>query len=263
MSQKDHFTALRQGLSSGYNLLLDRHIDVRTGLDFGIHVLSSGQSFRWRDNETECAFLILHGYGEISADSRSVSFGRTNWIHQKPFVVHGPAGCLFEIKAETDCEIAFVGTANTAHFEPRFFAPPDIHTEHRGKGVLHDTSYRLIRCVFDNDNSPPEVKLVLGEVVNLPGRWSSYPPHHHPQPEIYYYRFSPERGYGHGELGENVFLLRNHDLLRIIDSQDHSQVAAPGYYMYYLWAIRHLETARYTGFEFNPHHKWLLKTEVK
>ena len=64
----------------------------------------------------------------------------------------------------------------------------------------------------------------------------------------------------HGELGSRVFQLRDHDLLRITSGNDHSQVAAPGYHMYYLWAIRHLEGDPYTGFEFNPEHSWLLDT---
>ena len=40
--------------------------------------------------------------------------------------------------------------------------------------------------------------MVLGEVVNLPGKWSSYPPHHHPQPECYFYRFDKPMGFGAG-----------------------------------------------------------------
>jgi 5-deoxy-D-glucuronate isomerase len=45
-------------------------------------------------------------------------------------------------------------------------------------------------------------------------------------------------------------------VLRIPGGQDHAQCAAPGYHMYYLWAIRHLEGARYAGFETSPDHRW-------
>jgi 5-deoxy-glucuronate isomerase len=96
----------------------------------------------------------------------------------------------------------------------------------------------------------------VGEVVSLPGRWSSYPPHHHAQPEIYYYRFDPPQGYGHAELGDEVFKVHQHDLLRITAGNDHAQAAAPGYHMYYLWAIRHLDGNPYTGFEYTETHKW-------
>ncbi len=49
--------------------------------------------------------------------------------------------------------------------------------------------------MFDLDNAP-QSNLVMGEVFNQPGRWSSYPPHHHPQPEVYYYQFEHPEGFG-------------------------------------------------------------------
>ena len=57
---------------------------------------------------------------------------------------------------------------------------------------------------------------MLGEVVTLPGGWSSYPPHHHPQPEIYHYRFTHPQGFGHAELGDDVFKVRHYDTIRIL-----------------------------------------------
>ena len=114
-----------------------------------------------------------------------------------------------------------------------------------------------MRLVFDR-RTRPESKLVLGEVLNYPGRWSSYPPHHHAQPEIYHYRFTLPQGYGHAELGERVYKVRQHDTLRIPAGHDHAQVAAPGYGMYYLWIVRHLDGNPYKGFEHTPEHTWLL-----
>jgi 5-deoxy-glucuronate isomerase len=40
--------------------------------------------------------------------------------------------------------------------------------------------------------------------------------------------------------------------------EDHAQVSAPGYGMYYLWVVRHLPGNPYKGFEFTEEHKWLL-----
>ena len=136
--------------------------------------------------------------------------------------------------------------------------PEDVENEHRGKGQLDDTSYRIVRCVFDRRTAPPEARLVLGDVVTFPGRWSSYPPHHHPQGELYYYRFEPDWGYGHGELGEDVYKLYHNDLLRITGLRDHAQTAAPGFHMYYVWTIRHDTGNPYTGFEFTKPFETLL-----
>jgi 5-deoxy-glucuronate isomerase len=133
--------------------------------------------------------------------------------------------------------------------------------EHRGRGLLDDTAYRLVRTIFDCRNRP-EAVLVLGEVVSFPGRWSSYPPHHHPQPEIYHYRFTEPQGYGHAELGDEVLKIRHGDTLKILDRKDHAQVAAPGYGMYYVWVIRHLPGEPYQTPEFTEEHRWLLQADA-
>jgi 5-deoxy-glucuronate isomerase len=103
------------------------------------------------------------------------------------------------------------------------------------------------------------VELVLGEVVTLPGGWSSYPPHHHPQPEIYHYRFTHPQGYGHAELGERVVKVHQFDTVKIPAGKDHAQCAAPGYGMYYSWVIRHLPQAPYTVPEFADEHRWTME----
>ena len=123
--------------------------------------------------------------------------------------------------------------------------------------MVQDACRRNVRLIFDYDNNP-ESNLVLGEVVNYPGRWSSYPPHHHDQPEIYYYRFTEPQGYGHAELGDSVFKVQQNDTMIIPPQLDHAQVSAPGYGMWYLWVIRHLEGNPYTGFEFTEDHAWTL-----
>ena len=60
----------------------------------------------------------------------------------------------------------------------------------------------------------------MGEVVTAPGGWSSYPPHHHEQPEIYHYRFTEPQGYGHAECGDDVFKVRQYDTYKIVDEKN-------------------------------------------
>jgi 5-deoxy-glucuronate isomerase len=128
---------------------------------------------------------------------------------------------------------------------------------------MRETSTRIVRTVFD-DRDAPLAKLVLGEVVGVPGKWSSYPPHHHPQPEIYHYRFLPERGFGLTAIGEEAYLLRERDTVLIRDSQDHPQVTAPGYAMWYLWVIRHLDGDRYRAPwpAFTGDHAWVMDRDA-
>ena len=113
-----------------------------------------------------------------------------------------------------------------------------------------------------NTINAKDSNLVLGEVIDFPGKWSSYPPHHHPQPEIYFYKFLPENGFGHAELGEDVYKVRNNDAILIHENLTHPQVAAPGYAMYYIWVIRHLENNQYVNPIFVPEHAWVMEKDA-
>ena len=100
-----------------------------------------------------------------------------------------------------------------------------------------------------------------GEVVNGAGKWSSYPPHHHPQWEMYHYRFFPANGFAYSEQGDEVFKVKDGDTAVIPPGLAHPQCAAPGYALAYLWAIRHLDGCRFGSDShiFVPEHAWTLK----
>jgi 5-deoxy-glucuronate isomerase len=231
------------------------------GMWLTTHKARPGESFSVESDDQEFAVLALSGRGMLSSGGRRLAFDRPSWLDTNPTVIHVPAGSSVLVGAEDDgpVEVVVVGTPNTRRFATRYYAPEEVGVEQRGKGLLNETCHRIVRLVFDDTNGPPESNLVLGEVVNFAGKWSSYPPHHHPQPEIYYYRFDPPQGYGHGELGDEVFKIRSGDLLAITENRSHCQVSAPGYNMYYLWAIRHPEGSRYRGFTFEPEHAWTLQ----
>lgn len=244
----------------GIHWILSEQELAPAGLCFGVCRLAPEKSLRLRIGH-ETALVAFRGKGEFRAGETSLSFERHDWVLSNPSVLHLPSTLAPEIynRGREPLEVLVVRTPNEDWFAPRVFLPEQIQIEHRGKGILQDTSYRIVRLVFDDRNGPPESRLVLGEVVNLPGRWSSYPPHFHRQPEIYYYRFRPRQGYGHAELGPEVFKVEDGDLLVINGERTHAQVSAPGYHMYYLWAIRHLEEDRYDGFTFDPLHEWTLR----
>jgi 5-deoxy-glucuronate isomerase len=230
------------------------------GFDFGILRLGAGQGYEV-PAQREGALLLMEGDVELRFDGCTESVTRRSLFDADPVVLHFPAGTAVAVRCrgETDhAELALVQAENDRSFEPRLFDRESMvePSEHRGRGLLDDAAYRIVRTVFDRRNRPRS-NLVLGEVVTFPGRWSSYPPHHHPQPEIYHYRFTEPQGFGHGELGDEVLKVRQHDTVKILDGQDHAQVAAPGYGMYYIWAIRHLPGQPYTVPEFTEEHRWL------
>jgi len=176
-------------------------------------------------------------------------------------VLHVAAGKSARIKAISECEFAVSRVENEKQFATRIYdSGTMLEKEFRGRGLLNNTSMRIVRTVFDIRNSP-DSKLVIGEVVTPPGGWSSYPPHFHEQPEIYHYRFTEPQGYGHAECGDEVFKVRQFDTYKILDQKEHAQTAAPGYGMYYIWVIRHLDGKPYSVPIFNDHHSWT-KTET-
>lgn len=243
------------GFPRGWTAVTEASTLGGTGMDFGILKLDAYERWEMTAHQ-EAAYLLMQGRITFGWESSSQVAERSSVFEENPTVLHVPARIPVWIEAHEACELAVCRTDNASGFDPILFdAGSMCEVEHRGKGSLGDTAHRIVRTVFDKRNRP-DSNLVLGEVINFPGRWSSYPPHHHPQPEIYHYRFTDPQGYGHGELGDEVYKLRQYDTLLIQDEKDHAQTSAPGYGMYYLWVIRHLEGAPYVVPEFTAEHSW-------
>ena len=51
--------------------------------------------------------------------------------------------------------------------------------------------------------------------------------------------------------------VHNNDTVFIQPGQTHPQCTPPGYALWYLWGIRHLESARYGTPTFVPEHLWV------
>jgi 5-deoxy-glucuronate isomerase len=252
-------TKHRRGFGPGYTAITRAgEPGDETGISMGVLRLAAGEVHSAAPSQ-ETAFLLMEG--KISGTAGGIGFDleRHSLFDESPSCLHGPAGSRVEIRAATDTELTVYACDNPATFKPRVFGPGDVPDERRGDGQVGGRCLRLVRTIFDARNSPPEARLVLGEVVTLPGGWSSYPPHHHPQPEIYHYRFTHPQGFGHAEHGDDVFKVHAYDTIRIQAGNDHAQVAAPGYGMYYAWVIRHLPGQPYDVPEFTAEHAWTMK----
>lgn len=226
-------------------------------MDFCVLKLGTGAVVR-ETHASESAWVLLGGEAEVEFADTRARVRRGSLFDEPPSALHlGPDTAVTIRALSADTEWAVVRTPNDRRFAPRLFLPSDLTPEYRGAGLVQDACLRNVRLIFDRA-ARPEANLVLGEVVNYPGRWSSYPPHHHDQPEIYHYRFTHPDGYGHAELGDDVVKVRAHDTVVIPPGLDHAQVSAPGYGMYYLWMIRHLPGNPYIGFTFAEEHKWTL-----
>jgi 5-deoxy-glucuronate isomerase len=232
--------------------------DDATGIELGVLRLAAGTRHEVVA-ASETAWLLMEGEVRVAVAGHDVTVRRESLFDELPSCVHVSAGERVIFMCITAVELTTYRADNARKFAARVHRPEDVRDEPRGEGRVGNASLRFVRTIFDRDNADPNAELVLGEVVTLPGRWSSYPPHHHPQPEIYHYRFTLPQGYGHAELGETVLKVRHGDTVKIAAGLDHAQAAAPGYGMYYAWVIRHLADRPYTVPEFTEEHRWVMQ----
>ncbi|TFG60741.1 MAG: 5-deoxyglucuronate isomerase [Spirochaetales bacterium] len=248
-------------LKAGYTTIVPfRDNDSAGMLEFGLLVSEPGGGFFTDDSSFERVFLLLKGRAELSWGTEHKTAERRSMADEFPSVLHVPAGLKVGIaSAGSLSEFAVVKVENKAAFDARFFSKEDIKVQRLSAGKVKDETVRELRTVLD-DTSFPYSQMAMGELLNYPGKWSSYPPHHHPHPEIYHYRFEPENGFGYAEEGGSVYKVRQRDTLLVAPNLAHPQTSAPGYAMIYVWAMPHLPGNRFgaDSRKFVPEHEWVL-----
>ena len=258
----EHIATHRDGFPVGLTRIV-RHDAADNPSRIGVAVLRLKAGERIEQTaDRETAWLLMSGKVGGRAAGLAFAFERSSLFDESASCVHVATGTTTVLEAAADSELTVYECANQRKFPPRVFTPAQVPNERRGRGQVGERALRFVRTIFDRTNSPAEVELVLGEVVTFPGGWSSYPPHHHPQHEIYHYRFTQPQGYGHAELGDAVVKVRQFDTIRIPAGLDHAQCAAPGYGMYYSWVIRHLPENPYTVPEFTAEHAWTMQPDA-
>ena len=258
----EHMATYRDGFPVGMTQIVS-HDAPDNPSQIGIAVLRLCAGERVLSIPTrETAWLLMSGMVRCRVAETTTMLSRSSLFDESASCVHAPARASVVLEAISDLELTIYDCGNQRDFPARVFTPAQVPNEQRGRGQVGDRALRFVRTIFDRTNSPPAVELVLGEVVTFPGGWSSYPPHHHPQHELYHYRFTHPQGYGHAELGDAVVKVRQFDTIRIPAGLDHAQCAAPGYGMYYSWVIRHLIDKPYTVPEFTHEHAWTMQSDA-
>lgn len=227
-------------------------------MNISVRRLNEGESFTLCDKENETAILLISGRLHLKYNDTSVEIYRKNPFEDLPFCIHTCKNTKITLSANEKSEFIVQQTNNDKFFEPVLYTPETCTYQEAGEGQWNGTAHRVIVTIFDLDNAPYS-NMVIGEVFNKPGRWSSYPPHHHPHPEVYYYRFDKPQGFGACFIGDKVYKIADGAFCTITEGNCHQQVTAPGYSMYYCWMIRHLDGNPWDKTRiFDESHTWLL-----
>jgi len=164
--------------------------------------LGAGESLE-RRCEQETVVVVLSGVVEASADGTSLgrAGGRTSVFDGPGHAVYAPPGTQVRLTAQGQAELA-IATAPLDGRPPapaRIIAPADQRMAEVGKGNWS----RSVRTILGPEHAAG--RILIGETINPPGNWSSYPPHKHDVQdpphetrleEVYFFRVDPPGGFG-------------------------------------------------------------------
>jgi 5-deoxy-glucuronate isomerase len=230
--------------------------------------LAPGQSVVHRLDGQEMVVVLQQGTGTLRADGVTAAVSRRNVFSERATTLYVPPGVEVSIAADTALEAIIIatpveaagGAAGHGAAGPVLLGPSDIEVLARGRG----TYAREVHNLFVTD--PHARRLMIGETFTPPGHWSSFPPHKHDgrngEPEleeVYHFRVDPPQGFGQQVLytteGETVtHVVRDGDVV-VLPYGYHPVAAAPGYSLYYLWAMVGAER-RLALYE-DPAHRWI------
>lgn len=236
---------------------------------FQVYRVQEGESIQAETGDNEACLVLLSGKADIQTSNDSFeNLGKRMSVFEKipPYSVYVPARDRFEVKANTEIELAVCKAPATGKYNARLIGPDDVGTEDRGSGSMSRRVHNILP-----DSEEAESVLVV-EVYTPEGNWSSYPPHKHDTEnlphesyleETYFHKVDPEEG---GFLIHRVYDdPRDLDETMVVNSNDvvmvpkgYHPVAAPaGYQAYYLNVMA--GPVRKWKFHNDPDHEWLLK----
>jgi 5-deoxy-glucuronate isomerase len=194
--------------------------------------------------DAEIAAVVLSGIVEIDGLGRAG--GRSGVFDGPGHTAYAPPGTPLRLRAVGGPAQVAVASAPLGGGTPgkaRIIGPADQQIDERGEGNWA----RTVRTILGPGDDAG--RLLLGETINPPGNWSSYPPHKHDthepprevkMEEVYLFKLDPPGGFGvqirYDGQGEECFTVRDGDVAAI-PAGYHPVVAAPGYSLCYLWVM--------------------------
>ncbi|MBQ8088659.1 MAG: 5-deoxy-glucuronate isomerase, partial [Clostridia bacterium] len=163
-------------VSRGYTPYLTRgENDHVTNINVGLLILEQGDEYTVDEPALEVALDLLVGKVEFVYEGKTETADRPDTFHYAAWCLHVCKGTKVVVRALNHAELYVQSTDNDRTFESRLYTPNDIMVQHAGaNGELMGCMRREIQTFIDYESAPYS-NMVLGEVMNFPGKWSSYP----------------------------------------------------------------------------------------
>jgi len=268
-----------QPLEPGYNPIAGPQNADLSLLELGRVCLPSGGSWEVETGGRELCFTILSGRGsfrvrpegrgrELYADAGD----RPDVFSGDPTMVYAPRNAHVRVEAGSGGLDAAVFAAPAR----RDTSPTCIRAAEQKRRSFGAANWRREACIGLGEEVEAD-RLLVGETYNLPGSWSSYPPHKHdtshppqeePYEEIYLFMIDPPQGFGLQRIYTDAAepdrldqgLVVEHGDAVVIPRGYHPVVAAPGYRLYYLWGLAG-SGRRFGSWSDDPAHTWIRELE--
>lgn len=230
--------------------------------------LEPGQS-RSVERAGESVAVVLAGNCEVSVGGESLgSAGRRGSVFDGPGdAVYAPGGADVNLDAGPSVVEVAIASVPPSDADPsvpaKLIRPGDQQIKQVGQGNWS----RTVRTILGPKDQAG--RLLIGETINPPGNWSSYPPHKHDThrpptevrlEEVYLFKVDPPQGFGvqilYADGGAGQATTVHEGDVAAIRSGYHPVVAAPGYSLYYLWVMAGTDGREMIPF-FDPAHVWV------
>jgi 5-deoxy-glucuronate isomerase len=244
---------------------LVRHGNESDVIDLAYGALGPSETYELNGGDEALAVVLAGSVSARVGDEQLGSAGERDDPFTEPgHSVYAPPGAGLKLVAGSQGAVVAVASAAPGE-DPagpaRIIGPDDQSIATVGDGNWQ----RTVRTIIGPQDTAS--RLLVGETLNPPGNWSSYPPHKHDEhmppdevrlEEVYLFRVEPSMGFGVQLLyepdGESTFMVRDGDVA-VIRSGYHPVVAAPGYELYYLWVMA--GEGRAMAPRFDPRHVWV------
>jgi 5-deoxy-glucuronate isomerase len=221
--------------------------ELTAHISLDLEALQEGAALELAPGQERLAVVLAGEVGvRIDGGDAGIAGGRADVFDSPGAAVYLPDRAAASLVARGADALVAIASAPVSALPP---GPARIITaaEQRVASVGRDTWRRTVRTILGPEDRAS--RLLVGETVNSPGCWSSYPPHRHDRDspeevrleEVYLFRVRPDNGFGvqvryESDTDQEARVVRDLDVAVIV-SGFHPVAAAPGHELYYLWVM--------------------------